>query len=96
MKNIDWKEFVNVAYFGMDAFMRYHHKIYQYGGYYDTSYCIYVNTWTDGKTCCDVTKVLEITSNTNEDIWRQFLNAKIFDGKTLEEAGDDVEFLYWG
>ena len=27
---------------------------------------------------------------------RHFLNAKIFDGKTIEEAGDDVEFLYWG
>lgn len=96
MKNIEWKEFVDVAYFGADAFMRYHNKIYQYGGYYETCYCIYVYTWTDKEVCDDVTKVLEIKSNTNEGIWKQFLSAAIFDGKTLEEAGDEVEFLYWG
>ena len=66
------------------------------GGYYDTCYCIYIYTWIDKDPCDDVVKVLEITSDSNEDIWRKFLNAKIFNGKTLEEAGDDVEFLYWG
>lgn len=96
MKNIEWKEFVEVAYFGADAFMRYRDRIFQYGGYYDTCYCIYIYTWVDKDPCDDVVKVLEITSDSNEDIWRKFLNAKIFDGKTLEEAGDDVEFLYWG
>ena len=96
MKNIEWKEFVEVAYFGADAFMRYRDRIFQYGGYYDTCYCIYIYTGIDKDPCDDVVKVLEITSDSNEDIWRKFLNAKIFDGKTLEEAGDDVEFLYWG
>lgn len=96
MKNIEWKEFVEVAYFGADAFMRYRDRIFQYGGYYDICYCIYIYTWIDKDPCDDVVKVLEITSDSNEDIWRKFLNAKIFDGKTLEEAGDDVEFLYWG
>lgn len=96
MKNIEWKEFVEVAYFGADAFMRYRDRIFQYGRYYDTCYCIYIYTWIDKDPCDDVVKVLEITSDSNEDIWRKFLNAKIFDGKTLEEAGDDVEFLYWG
>lgn len=32
MKNIEWKEFVEVAYFGSDAFMRYRDRIFQYGG----------------------------------------------------------------
>ena len=96
MKNIEWKEFVEVAYFGADAFMRYRDRIFQYGGYYDTCYCIYIYAWIDKDPCDDVVKVLEIASDSNEDIWRKFLNAKIFDGKTLEEAGDDVEFLYWG
>ena len=96
MKNIEWKEFVEVAYFGADAFMRYRDRIFQYGGYYDTCYCIYIYAWIDKDPCDDVVKVLEITSDSNEDIWRKFLNAKIFDGKTIKEAGDDVEFLYWG
>ena len=32
MKNIEWKEFVEVAYFGADAFRRYRDRIFQYGG----------------------------------------------------------------
>ncbi|MBR4985213.1 MAG: hypothetical protein IKY83_05700 [Proteobacteria bacterium] len=96
MRGIQWEEFVEVAYFGADAFMRYRDRIFQYGGYYDTCYCIYVYTWIDKDPGDEVVKELEITSDSNEDIWRKFLNAKIFDGKTLEEAGDDVEFLYWG
>ena len=35
MKGIEWNEFVEHAYFGSDAFMRFHDKIYQIGGYYD-------------------------------------------------------------
>ncbi|MBQ9243275.1 MAG: hypothetical protein IJ165_08605 [Proteobacteria bacterium] len=96
MKGIQWKEFVDVAYLGADAFMRYHNRIFQYGGYYDTCYCIYICAWTDKEPCDDVTEVLEITSDSNEAIWQKFLSAKIFDGKTIEEAGDEVEFLYWG
>ena len=33
MKNIEWKEFVEYAYYGADAFMRYNERIYQFGGW---------------------------------------------------------------
>lgn len=44
----------------------------------------------------DFQELFKLTSDSNEDIWQQFLNARIFEGKTIEEAGDDVEFVDWG
>ena len=94
MKGIEWNEFVEHAYFGSDAFMRFHDKIYQIGGYYDNIYCIYVEQWSAKYEY--IAEILKLTSESNKDIWIQFLEAKIFDGKTIEEAGDDVKFLEWG
>ena len=96
MKNIEWKEFVEYAYYGADAFMRYHGRIYQFGGFYETHYCIYIYSWIDDGNYSDHHEIVRLTSDSNEDIWQQFLNAKIFEGKTIEEAGDDVEFIDWG
>lgn len=96
MKGIEWKEFVECAYYGTDAFLQYHNRIYKYGGYYENCFCIEVYSWIKDGRNDDVVEELHITSDTNMDIWNQFLNAKLFEGKTLEEAGDDVEFLDWG
>ena len=97
MRGIPWKFFVNDAYLGIDAFLKYQGKVYQYAGWYkkEEQKCYaYVGCWTEG--CEDFQKIWEVETDTAEQRWQSFLNAKIFDGKTLEEAGDDVEFLYWG
>ena len=97
MRGIQWKEFVDDAYLGIDAFMKYHGKMYQFAGWHEKdiqkSYA-YVGSWTEGEA--DFCIVWETHTHTAEERWQAFLNAKIFDGKTIKEAGDDVEFLYWG
>ena len=97
MRGIQWKEFVDDAYLGIDAFMKYHGRMYQYAGWYkkDEQKCYaYVGCWTEG--CEDFSIIWETDTDTAEQRWEAFLCARIFEGKTLEEAGDDVEFLYWG
>lgn len=97
MKGIQWKEFVNDAYLGIDAFMKYNGKMYQYAGWFkeEQQKCYaYAVSWTEGKDDCEI--IWESYTDTAEERWQAFLNAKIFDGKTLEEAGDDVEFIDWG
>ena len=97
MKGIQWKDFVDDAYLGIDAFMKYQGKMYQYAGWFkkEEQKCYaYVGRWTEGSH--DFSIIWENKSDTAEQRWQHFLNAKIFEGKTLEEAGDEVEFMYWG
>ena len=97
MKGIQWKEFVDDAYLGIDAFLKYHNRKYQYAGWYikDVDKCYaYVGRWSEDET--DFNTIWKVYANTLNERWQAFLNAKIFEGKTLEEAGDDVEFLDWG
>ena len=112
MKGITSEEFVEDAYYGQDAFMSYHGRLYHFGGYYNGCCCIYVHSY-DKAMCdevdrriqskegynndidADFREELEITSDSNAEIWQRFLNAKIFEGKTILEANDEIEFLYW-
>ena len=115
MKGIEWDEFVEDAWYGIDAFMEYKNEVYQYGGGYikeiDKFYshvCRWkainatgpvdwhpVNSVFDAyEVECDT--LWEAYFNLGEDHWGAFLAQKLFDGKTLLEAGDEVEFLEWG
>ena len=115
MKGIEWNEFVEDAWYGIDAFMEYNNEVYQYGGgYIKDINKFYLNVRrirAVDATCpldwhfrdsiyekyeIEVDTLWEAYFNLGEDHWSAFLAQKLFDGKTLLEAGDEVEFLEWG
>lgn len=97
MKGATWQEFCDQAYYGIDAFFKYHDKMYQFAGYYqsDIDKCYaYIDCWTEQNL--NAKRIWEVYADNLEQRWQLLLNAPLFDGKTIQEVDDEIELIDWG